>query len=298
MYNRFPTCALGILSLFVMVSCVTIPSQTQLINGKTQNSENLVSANCSVEKIRQSLNNAQEPDLQLDSTNISLLNWNIYKAQRDNWPEDFKAFIAAQDLVLIQEALNSPQVTSLLDRHHPHWNLNTAFFYDGYETGVLTASKTPSLFSCGLRATEPLIRLPKTVLINLYPLTDSDEKLLVANLHGINFTLGIDAYTEQIRHMVEIIEQHNGPVIVAGDFNTWSNQRMNIVDAMAQQLSLQAVSYSSHDRVKIFDYALDHIFYRGLEAIQEDTLQVSSSDHNPIKVSFRLANQAIALSQK
>ena len=190
--------------------------------------------------------------------------------------------------MLIQEAVNHPNIIKLLEAQHPYWHLNTGFYYDGFEAGVLTASSVPAIFSCGLRTTEPLIRVPKTILINLYSLTGSEQILLVANIHGINFTLGTDTYTEQITAMSLIIEQHNGPMIIAGDFNSWSNERLAIIKVMTEKLSLKNLNYASKNRVRIFGNALDHVFYSGLEILTEETIKVTSSDHNPIKVVFRL----------
>ena len=288
MYKSLSLVFLIILLPAVNLSCVSVPSQTQLISAQDRGLDNTVSAACRVDRIQASLQSKLEPARQLDSGKISMINWNIYKAQRQNWSEDFTALINEQDLLLLQEATVSPLITGLIEKQHTYWNLNTAFHYDGFEAGVLTASAIKPLFSCGLRTTEPFIRIPKTSLVSLYPIAGSDKKLLVANLHGINFTLGVGVYGEQIRDLVEIVNQHSGPVIVAGDFNTWSEQRMDVVKNMANQLSMQAVTYKIHNRVRVFGNALDHVFYRGLEVTSENILKVTSSDHNPIKVIFRL----------
>ena len=47
------------------------------------------------------------------------------------------------------------------------------------------------------------------------------------------------------------------------------------------------ISYKNQNRVTLFGNALDHVFYRQLELISHDTIKVTSSDHNPIKVSFK-----------
>jgi len=277
-------------ALFIS-ACVSIPPKTQLIHTSYSNSNYPFSSECSIDSIQQSLSNSDEPALQLNPESISVLNWNIYKTSRDNWSDDFKTFIKAQDLLILQEAITSPEVIKLLNKRHSNWRLNTAFHSNDFGVGVLTASTVKPVFSCGIRTIEPFIRIPKTVLINLYPLAHSNEKLLVANLHGINFTLGTGVYAQQIRSMVSIIKQHSGPVIVAGDFNTWSQPRMDIINDMADTLSLKTVEYMTHNRITVFGYALDHVFYRGLEVIREQTHEVSSSDHNPIRVNFRMLGE-------
>ena len=57
---------------------------------------------------------------------------------------------------------------------------------------------------------------------------------------------------------------------------------------MVTELSLKAVTYQSKNRVTIFGNEIDHVFYRGMESVASEAQQVTSSDHNPIKVTFRV----------
>ena len=223
----------------------------------------------------------------LDPSNIAVLNWNIYKGRREDWAYDFQRYSRQQDIVMIQEAQLGTALTSLLDQQQ-YWTLNAAYKFGGGATGVLTASSVSPAFVCGQRTTEPVIRTPKTSLISYYPLAGVSEYLLVANVHGINFTIGLDAYAAQIEQLYDIIKHHDGPVVLAGDFNTWNDQRLRIVQRMVSRLSLESLDYTNHNRTSVFGNALDHVFYRGLEPIEHDTWQVTSSDHNPTRVSFRL----------
>lgn len=280
-----------VLSL-LLVSCVSIPSKTKLVGDAAQLAVK-GSFECDPQSLQKAIYNSVEPVDQLDRENISVMNWNIYKTQRENWAEDFKKLIKPANILILQEATASPQVKSLLSKKHANWQLNTAFYYEGYETGVLTASSIKPVFSCGLRTTEPIIRVPKTVLINLYPLSGTHEKLLVANLHGVNFTLGTGTYSKQIQDLISVVIEHTGPLIIAGDFNTWSESRISIVRDMADKLFLNAVKYKAHNRVRVFGHALDHVYYRGLSVSYENVLHVSSSDHNPISVNFRLKDSRV-----
>lgn len=224
----------------------------------------------------------------LDPSRISLLNWNIYKGKRENWADDFKRYSYKHDVVMIQEAHLDDEMKSLLNDGHEYWTLNAAFNYRNKDTGVMTASSIRPLYTCGQRVKEPFIRTPKTSLISYYPVEGIDEYLLVANIHGINFTLGVKAYSRQIEKLYDLIKHHNGPVVLAGDFNTWSDKRMRIVEGLAQRLSLASLDYTNQNRTSVFGNALDHVFYRGLEPVEHDTWHVTSSDHNPTRVSFRL----------
>jgi endonuclease/exonuclease/phosphatase (EEP) superfamily protein YafD len=224
----------------------------------------------------------------LNPERISVLNWNIYKGQRDNWANDFRRYSHAHDVVTIQEAHLDNEMKSLLDNGHRFWTLNTAFHYQDRATGVMTASRVRPLHSCGQSAVEPWIRFPKTTLVSYYPLEGLKQNLLVANIHGINFTLGVSAYREQIENLYESMKHHQGPVVLAGDFNTWSDERMTVVLDLAERLSLESLDYTNHNRTSVFGNALDHVFYRGLEPMEHDTWFVTSSDHNPTRVSFRV----------
>jgi endonuclease/exonuclease/phosphatase (EEP) superfamily protein YafD len=258
---------------------------------------------CDTDKLVQNDTIVTDNDIRgLNPERISVLNWNIYKGQRENWAEDFKRYSYKHDVILIQEAYLRNELKSILQDAHQHWVLNAAFDYEDSVTGVMTASIVKPLSLCGQHATEPLIRFPKTSLVSYYPIAGMKENLLVANIHGINFTLGVDAYQEQLDNLYKLMKQHSGPIVFAGDFNTWSVERMQIVRAIADSLSLESLDYTNHNRTSMFGNALDHVFYRGLEPVEHDTWQVTSSDHNPTRVSFRVkdtieSNTSLAASE-
>lgn len=267
--------------------CVSIPQQTQVIQ-----------EGCKQQRIQTVSTSDISPfsshPAPINSESFSILNWNIYKGQKDNWIGDLLRLSADQDIVLLQEASLNEKLHEILNHHEFCWGLNNAFIYNGVETGVLTASKTPPLDSLGLRHVEPLIRVPKTILINRYPLSGTSSTLLVANIHGINFTLGTSSYKKQLAEMQEILVTHSGPLIVAGDFNNWGRERTKIMHEMADALSLMRLKYERSDQPKRFGGNVDHIFYRGLEPLSHSTLQVSSSDHNPILAQFRVTEKKTA----
>ena len=229
----------------------------------------------------------------LNPASISMLNWNIYKGQRENWAADFKRYTYKHDLVTIQEAHLDDDLKTMLDGEHRYWTLNTAFHYNDRATGVMTAARVRPVHSCGQHTPEPLIRFPKTSLVSYYPIEGMKERLLVANIHGINFTLGVGVYRAQLEKLYDVMKHHDGPIIFAGDFNTWSDGRMRIVNDLAQRLSLASLDYTNHNRTSAFGNALDHVFYRGLVPIEHDTWHVTSSDHNPTRVKFRVNREAV-----
>lgn len=230
----------------------------------------------------------------LNPAGFSVLNWNVYKGSRETWKDDFINFTQQQDIVLLQEALLSDELITVLESRGLNWHLNTAFYYDDQETGVMTASRVGSGYHCALRTTEPFIRVPKTTLVSRYPIAGTSQRLLVANIHGINFTLGLESYRTQMMALEEILSKHDGPIVLAGDFNNWSEKRSKVLLDMMERLSLMQLPYENHNRTLVLGNAIDHVFYRGLATVSHKTHHVTSSDHNPITVTFRVTDTRLA----
>lgn len=278
--------AVSVLLILSISGCVSIPDRMLLVAMDVDRGPTQHQASCIYGDAEVAWPVGSRSGYMLDAHRISLVNWNMYKARGEGWAVDFNRLIQGQDIVVLQEAILLKKLYQPLNSRELNWSLNAAFHYDDAQVGTLTASRARPVRSCGLRASEPLIRIPKTVLISEYRLSHGRGNLLVVNIHGINFTLGTQSYQQQIDAMFEAIRHHAGPLIVAGDFNTWSDERMDIVNKMAERLSLMAVEYRSHHRMTLFGNPLDHIFYRGLKLVSEESPRVSSSDHNPIKVIF------------
>ena len=289
----------GLFVLLILVASMTAAAQQPGSRSGSAVSINEFDGSCNIDSLVQKGSvPAGSGTVGLDPSRISVLNWNIYKGQRENWVTDFQRYSLGHDVVTIQEAHLGDELESLLDQRHRHWTLNAAFTYGDRETGVMTASSVKPVYSCGQRTKEPFIRTPKTSLISYYPVEGINEYLMVANIHGINFTLGVSAYSEQIDKLYDLMRHHQGPVVLAGDFNTWSDERMRIVAALAERLSLASLDYTSHNRTSVFGNALDHVFYRGLEPLDHDTWHVTSSDHNPTRVSFRVKSYYLSVNDK
>jgi endonuclease/exonuclease/phosphatase (EEP) superfamily protein YafD len=86
------------------------------------------------------------------------------------------------------------------------------------------------------------------------------------------------------------LSKHQGPLIVAGDFNTWNDERMAVVDSIASSIDLKAVTLSENYRSTVFGHNVDPIYYRGLELIKALSVKMTTSDHNPFIAIFRLTN--------
>jgi endonuclease/exonuclease/phosphatase (EEP) superfamily protein YafD len=269
--------------LSLLVACVSVNNRVQLISNAVAASNELQScAFTSAKNDNTILTQGLNPE------NIAFLNWNIYKGNGDNWQKDLSGFAQSHDLMTLQEALLDEELTALLERHDFDWVMNTAFHLSGTAAGVMTVAGADAVHSCGFKVEEPLIQIPKSTLVSYYAIEGSKKRLLVANIHGINFTFGVSVYRQQLETLYETIKHHDGPMIVAGDFNSWSENRMLAVSELINKLSLSDIEYSVNNKTHVFGNAIDHVFYRQLELVSSQVWQVSSSDHNPISVNFRV----------
>jgi len=287
--NIFTLLLLSALLGQVVIGCAFIHREAQLVSGGNGVPLTRIDGTCGDKILTSEKQSMRQNQQRLDSDHIAILDWNIFKGQRPGWHDDFLRLSTAKDIIFLQEAPLNEKMQEILQQQNLFWNLNSAFKYRGLETGVLVASTVQPLGSCGLRHSEPIIGVPKTILISKYMITDSIDKLLVANIHGINISLGTGAYQKQIDGLQNILKKHDGPLILAGDFNNWSKERTAIMTRLVENLSLQALAFDDESRTAFFGGPVDHILYRGLKPLTYEAHPVSSSDHNPITVTFRLA---------
>lgn len=158
----------------------------------------------------------------------------------------------------------------------------------GSVTGVLTLSAAEPMTSCSLVSIEPWLRSPKATMITEYGLTDTDQSLVVVNIHAINFTFSNRDFREQVRRALSVIDGHEGPVLLSGDFNTWHWRQSRILHEMASDHGLTGLEYDADFRKRVFGQPLDHIYVRGLRVIDATSFAVDSSDHNPMSARLSL----------
>ena len=160
-----------------------------------------------------------------DTARIRLLNWNIQKNKKQHWSEDFKSRIGEMDLVLVQEASLRQDSINDIDASR-HWSFAPGYTVDGEVTGVMTLSRFMPLTQCSFVTLEPILRTPKATSITEYALNDSDQTLVVVNIHAVNFSWGTGAFQQQFEQIRDVLRDHEGPVILSGDFNTWRKHRV------------------------------------------------------------------------
>ncbi|MCX8959218.1 endonuclease/exonuclease/phosphatase family protein [Erwinia psidii] len=221
-------------------------------------------------------------------SSLRVLVWNIFKQQRADWLSVLQNFGKDAQLVLLQEAQTTPELVRFATTHYLAADQVPAFVLPQHPSGVMTLAAAHPVYCCPLREREPLLRLAKSALVTAYPLPDG-LMLMVVNIHAVNFSLGIDVYSKQLGPIGEQILHHRGPVIMAGDFNAWSRQRINALYAFARDMGLEEVLFSDDQRRKAFGRPLDFVFYRDMSVTQSSVLVTRASDHNPLLVEFNPA---------
>jgi len=221
----------------------------------------------------------------LDLTRMRLLNWNTQKGTDPELRADLDRLSDGADLILLQEAVRNSAAFKTINPDY-HWSFAPGYQRANMSSGVMTASRVRPMAQCSLTNYEPWLKSPKATNITEFALLGTDETLLVLNLHLINFTFGLDDMRNQLLQALSFVEQHEGPVIVSGDFNTWRKARRDlVVDALAAR-GLEPVGYTNDLRKRVFGYALDHTFVRGIKVAEGTSHSVSSSDHNPMSVTL------------
>jgi endonuclease/exonuclease/phosphatase (EEP) superfamily protein YafD len=288
-----PTRPLQLLFLLALTlfssACVSIPEVPYVVSGRGDGAVIKQEASCREGRLASSDGSGGFHTGGIDPDGFTLLSWNVMKGGRDGWDEDFARLAAGADLLALQEAYLTEPLRDLLRDRDYRWDMAAAFLNRKRETGVLTGSTATPAFFCVTRFTEPLIVIPKTALTSLYPVAETDLFLLVTNVHLINFTVDTGGYRALLRDLEEILSAHRGPLLLTGDFNTWSGRRMEVVKGLTGRLGLRAVEFPEEGPTAFFGRRVDHVFYRGLEPVEARAVKVSTSDHNPLLVRFRVA---------
>lgn len=225
----------------------------------------------------------------LDPQRIRLFTWNLHKEGDEGWQQDLATFVANHDVVLLQEATLQPALRQVIENAKLRWVMASSFIYKDRDIGVLTAARIAPTAACTERVAEPLIVIPKSSVITWYSLAGRRDRLAVANIHAINFSLSLGAYHAQMDAVAEALKDHRGPVVVAGDLNTWTDARVTAVRELAERLGLTEISFENDKRTLFFGKQLDHILVRGLAALSSSAFPVTSSDHNPVAATLRIA---------
>lgn len=229
--------------------------------------------------------------------NLAGLKLKAFECGPEIWNDVFVELAERKDLVLIQEAYLDgaflKTIGGLDDRRS--WAMARSYVTDGnVPNGVATISVAEARSAYPILAREALLPTPKAALLTTYCFEGDDSaRLLVVNIHAV--LSGSANYRTQLRNIKDEIDKHDGPVILAGDFNSFSKARAGELDILTQgPAALDEIRFEGDEdaRVRLFGRPVDYVFYRGLipEHAQivdlDDRASGKVSDHNPIIVGF------------
>ncbi len=227
---------------------------------------------------------------ELPSDAIDILVWNVKKGSRETFGSDLIRLGDNKDIFLIQEAFTSDLfIGKLAYFANYQWELGISFTYRMYDdngTGNMIGARVKPTWVKVEHTLdmEPLTQTPKTTAYAKFPVAGREEELLVISIHGINFT-SFEAFGRHLEQVRGEIEHHLGPVILAGDFNTRTKERMAQVRRFTNQLNLMEVNFVNGNlRMTSFgsNNILDHAFIKGFKVRQAEVFPSKGSDHQPL----------------
>ncbi len=215
-----------------------------------------------------------------ESGEFTVLVWNVFKYKRENLFSDLKKLSEVSDIMMIQEAMHTSEWQETFSQQMP---FSFSFFKsfcteNNQATGVKNAARFKLMNDVILVSPgrEPILNTPKVSGISRVDIPGYGSVLIV-NIHAINF-VSDGVFKDHISQVADYIATQPGPVIWAGDFNTWSPSRQKFLDAKTKALQLVHVNPVNDDRKQI----LDHIYVRGFDIVNAEVLKHTSSDHRPL----------------
>lgn len=215
---------------------------------------------------------------------LKLFVWNTKKFEDTDAFTDLKTHAENSDIVFIQEAAHSKAFENAMVRSLPtHQHEFYPSFCDdsriAYGVQIATKLNSSDQVRWPSPDTEPFSSIRK--MSGYSQVEWNGLKIHLINTHALNFNPG-GKFKEQIDDLFEKIRELEGPIIWAGDFNTWVPMRRKYLFETANALGLtHARPSEDHRKLK-----LDHVFYRGLDLKAAQIIPLTTSDHFAISVEF------------
>ena len=228
---------------------------------------------------------------------LVVVSWNVHKVLHAGCERELAELARDEDVDLfaLQEARPDMTLPPGFGGHHA-----TSYQRVGapHPEGVMTASRADVLSAERLRSPSRELRVltPKAALVSRYALR-TGETLTVANVHGLNFDPRGKLLDDQLTEVARRVEEHEGPMIVTGDFNTWNEDRRRAADSLAARLGLVEVAPPEAGGTTASNYPapveralgldpelhLDRMFVRGLRPVRAAWIEECvASDHVPL----------------
>jgi endonuclease/exonuclease/phosphatase (EEP) superfamily protein YafD len=241
---------------------------------------------------------------QILPASITVVNWNAQKGRHPQFIKDLKLLLEQEkpDIVFLQEVK-----ADLFEPEQMGGYFAEGWSYPwpgGKTNGVLTLSRVPPvrIQSVPTKNREFGVTAPKVSLVTEYPMING-ENLLTVNVHLMNFERwSVKKLKHQLEDLKSIMANHSGPIVMAGDFNTWNQKRLQLLKEITQDIKLREVTdfpegRTTGDTRSEFwnevlgvekDLPLDRVFFLSFKPILTRVLNYETSDHRPILVKLKL----------
>jgi endonuclease/exonuclease/phosphatase (EEP) superfamily protein YafD len=226
----------------------------------------------------------------LQSYRIKVLAWNIYKGRKENFLRDFSKLAAGKDIILFSEATTAdPVLSAMSSRPGFGWDFATSFLMKkqvGTGTAVGSYARASGVGFYRTTDVEPFVKSPKTIVKAEYQLPNTDTKILVLSIHGINWS-GDEALERQLQMTIPDLMKHQGPIVFAGDFNVKNSTRLQVIKNVLGQAGLERVKWLNPESGD----QLNDAFTRGLTVHRAELINEvidSGSDHPAIDLDLEL----------
>ncbi|MEZ6014900.1 MAG: endonuclease/exonuclease/phosphatase family protein [Planctomycetota bacterium] len=230
---------------------------------------------------------------------LVVVTWNVHKGLDPGLALELAALARdeAVDVFALQEARPGLPLPDGFAGHHAE---SYRSFGSGVAEGVSTVARADPLEALRMRSPrrELLMLTPKAALISRF-VTLEGEPLTVVNVHGLNFDPAGRLLEGQLTDLAQRASAFDGPMILAGDFNTWNEARMRAVRELAAKLDLVeaeppssggrtgGLGNPSVERALGLDRRmhLDRAFVRGFLPVEAKWLdRCRASDHVPLLI--------------
>lgn len=233
-------------------------------------------------------------ETEVDGDNLKVLTWNMYKGDMPSWSGDYVRLARGMDILLLQELYLSPEMLFTFFGDVGRGYHMAASFIDTKKldaasgVGIASYAKPVNAFWQRSHYKEPFIRTPKMALFNEFAIKDYDKTLMTVTIHAINFVSA-----RKLKHMLveieKVLAKHDGPIVYAGDFNTWSKKKTRYMHESIRRLGMDEVHFAKDGRMKTFGKVLDYVFVKGFNVNKSIVYgDVKGSDHKAMEVHLSL----------
>ena len=172
----------------------------------------------------------------IDPAAIRVVTWNIHKEDDAGWQDDLTRFARDHDILLLQEVTLIDEIRDILHAAGMRWVMASSFLYKDTDIGVLTADARGSgraLHAARGRAAHPAAEVVGRDLVPAQGIGQDARRRQRAldQLLAARSTSTKRSWPASLRRWPD----HDGPIIFAGDLNTWTDARLAAVHNVASR---------------------------------------------------------------